>query len=76
MTDQVIFKMTPKDSDFEPECIAFILSEPAMTDHVLSYMHIGQHSEASVDFIDDCTPATEEESASLKAELKAIGYDL
>lgn len=39
-----------------------------------SYQHIGQHSDASRELIDDLRPATQEEKASLISELNSIGY--
>jgi hypothetical protein len=45
--------------------------------HVLSYQHVGQHSEADYTAcIASSRPATEQEYAALKAELEAIGYKL
>ena len=38
--------------------------------NLMSYAHIGQHSEASVDYYNMCRPATEEEYASLLHELE------
>lgn len=42
--------------------------------NIVSYMHIGQHSEASYDFYKETKGATEEEYKSLLEELKQI-YD-
>jgi hypothetical protein len=41
---------------------------------ISSYMHVGQHSEASSSLIADLDPATLEEYADLKAELEAEPY--
>jgi len=41
-----------------------------------SYMHIGQHSAASVDLTNVIKLASPEEYASLFAELESIGYNL
>lgn len=45
--------------------------------NIMSYMHVGQHSEASETLLRDrglLVTATKEESADLLAELKGIGY--
>jgi hypothetical protein len=79
VTARVVFKMTPVQKEFDesvPECIAFLLDCPANKGYVLSYMHIGQHSEASIDFVRDCRLAKPEEYAELKTELESLGYDL
>jgi hypothetical protein len=72
---RVIFKMTPKRCG-DVECIAYLLDCPANYGSVLSYMHVGQHGEACIDFMHDCTPAKPDEYADLKTELESIGYDL
>jgi len=74
---RVIFKMTP-DAQFitERECIAFLPDIPSNEGNIMSYMHVGQHSEASVGFYHDCTPATDEQFANLREELESIGYRL
>ncbi len=42
-----------------------------------SYMHVGQHSDATYPLVVSRTePATEAESASLREELQRIGYVL
>jgi len=40
------------------------------------YAHIGQHSEACEEYINECTPATEEQYKDLKQELESLGYNL
>lgn len=71
---RVIFKMTPFH---ESECIAFLLDCEANPGFVLSYMHVGQHSEASLGFMrHTCRQAKPEEYTSLQEELESIGYDL
>ncbi len=67
---RVIFKM------YDGECIAFLLDCPATYGYVLSYMHVGQHGEASIEFFHECKLATEEEFESLREELESIGYRL
>ena len=43
---------------------------------ILSYMHVGQHSDASPTLINSLSPATANEYRDLKNELISIGYDL
>jgi hypothetical protein len=79
---RVVFKMTPREEHtfpryvIESECIAFLLDCPANPHYVLSYVHVGQHGEASLGFYRDCKLATPEQYADLKAELQSIGYRL
>lgn len=57
------------------ELIAFIPSAPANKGMIMSYMHIGQHSEASIDFwLHDTEQCTDDEVYDLRQELKRIGY--
>lgn len=71
---RVVFKMTKEKN---PECIAFLLDVPANPGFIMSYAHIGQHSEAIFEFAEqDCRLATEEEYKALKEELESIGYRL
>lgn len=45
--------------------------------NIMSYMHVGQHGEASESLLRErsrLVTATEEEAADLKAELESIGY--
>ena len=74
-TTRVIFKNTPKRNGLV-EAIAFLVDCPANPGNILSYMHVGQHGEASRGFFYDCTPAKPEEYADLKKELEFVGYDL
>jgi hypothetical protein len=77
---RVIFKMTPKEVHptytIESECVAFLLDCPANTNRVLSYIHVGQHSEADFGWMNYCKLATPEQYADLKKELESMGYDL
>ena len=74
---RVVFKMTPKDVYSGRECIAFLLDVDANPNTIMSYMHVGQHSEASIGFCVACHLATPEEYASLKNELEnLVGYEL
>lgn len=73
MTD-VIFRRY-KDGDI----IALFPSEPGNTRLAtcLSYQHIGQHGAADLrGTMEDTTPASEKQFASLKQELEDIGYSL
>jgi hypothetical protein len=50
---------------------------PGVNTDCLSYMHIGQHSDASYPMVIKCTkPAKKEEYKPLFDELESIGYDL
>jgi hypothetical protein len=46
------------------------------TDSMECYAHIGQHSYCSLEWYRTTAPATPAESAALRKELAAIGYDL
>ena len=71
----VIFK---KDRRNGGEIIAFfpdtMYDGSCNPGNLMSYAHIGQHSEASIDYYNMCRPATEEEYAPLLHELEQI-YD-
>jgi hypothetical protein len=67
---RVIFKIS------DGECVAFLLDCPANYGNVLSYIHVGQHGEASIEFFSECKLATEEEYKDLREELESIGYRL
>lgn len=66
---KVIFRKT-KDG----EIIAFFPEASANFGNILSYMHIGQHGEASLEFYQETNKATETEYNALLMELKTI-YD-
>ena len=57
------------------EVVAFIPESTVNYGHILSYMHIGQHSEASLQYYWETVKATEEEYKSLLKELKSIYAD-
>lgn len=58
------------------DVIALLPDCPANPGNVLSYMHIGQHGEASYPHILNTTVLSEEgEYTPLLAELNSIGYD-
>lgn len=60
------------------ELIAFIPSAETNKGMILSYMHVGQHSEAAIEFmLHDCVPLTENDNAdNFIHELKSIGYNV
>jgi hypothetical protein len=66
---KVIFRKTPAG-----EIIAFFPEIPVNYGNIMSYMHIGQHGEASRDFYTDTKKATENEYRPLLQELQSI-YD-
>ena len=71
---KVEFKKTPEDGEviaFFPETKYDGSCNPGM---IMSYMHVGQHGEASVEFYNDCTTCLEEDYADLLAELEKV-YD-
>lgn len=61
---KVIFRKKGND------VIAFLPEIRVNHGNIMSYMHIGQHSEASYDFYNGTKRATEEEYKSLLEELK------
>ena len=65
---KVIFRK--KDNDV----IAFLPEIEVNHGNIMSYMHIGQHGEASYEFYTETKKATEEEYKSLLEELK-MRYD-
>lgn len=67
---RVVFKM------LEGEPIAFLLDVEANPNMVMSYMHVGQHGEASMECYQECPLAEESQYADLKSELESIGYHL
>lgn len=72
--DRVIFKLIPDDPQ-KGQVIAFLPDSLAETGFIWSYMHVGQHSEASLSFYHACKPARPEQYQELLAELISIGYD-
>jgi hypothetical protein len=68
----IIFKKT-----HDGEIIAFMPYEPAAYGNMLSYVHMGQHSEASIGFYHECKPAIQDEYDELKNELENhCGYNV
>ena len=78
---KVIFKKV-KDGYFKGDIIAFFISERRYDwndrqELIGCYQHIGQHGEASVEFMEnDTINASAEEYEALKKELENIGYNL
>lgn len=71
---EVEFKKTPEDGEviaFFPETRYDGSCNPGM---IMSYMHVGQHGEASMEFYNDCTTCLEEDYADLLSELEKV-YD-
>jgi hypothetical protein len=76
MKTKVIFHKMGK---INPDIVAFFPELPGDSNPhrtCLSYMHMGQHGAASLEFYRWTKPASPEEYASLKAELGSIGYNL
>ena len=80
MSDRVIIREwrnphDPTDTQLE----AFLPDSDANFGHIVSYAHIGQHSEANADYYLNCTHAvdyTRADVLELIGELRSIGYDV
>ena len=68
----VVFRKFKKGGDV----IALFPYEPGTNDPqmMMSYMHVGQHSSASMDLTRSTTPAKPDEYKDLQSELKRVGY--
>jgi hypothetical protein len=73
MKTKVIFRLHP-DVD---EPIAFLPDEKTANPSFIScYEHVGQHSDASLEYFTECRPATPDQYLPLKAEMENLfGYD-
>lgn len=71
---KVIFRKAKNPYTKEYEVVAFFPEIEANYGRILSYMHIGQHSEADLEFYQEAKKAVEAEYKPLLEELKAI-YD-
>lgn len=71
---KVIFRKVKNPYTGEYEAVAFFPETEANHGNIMSYMHIGQHSEASLEFYWTTKKATEAEYKPLLEELRAI-YD-
>ncbi len=70
--EKVVFRKYP-----DGELIALFPNLPGGPGLVTSYMHIGQHGDASMTVVKSQTsPATRAEAAELANELESIGYRL
>jgi hypothetical protein len=72
---RVVFCLIPNEPQ-KDEVIAFLYDVPANSGNVMSYMHTGQHSEASKGFSFECKLASPEQYSDLKTELELLGYEL
>lgn len=78
---KVVFKKV-KEGYFQNDIIAFFISEKRYDwnnrqELIGCYQHIGQHGEATVDYMEnDTVDASAEEYEALKNELERIGYNL
>lgn len=61
--------------DKDGEIIAFFPEIEANYGRILSYMHIGQHGEADLEFYQETKKATETEYQLLLTELKSVYND-
>lgn len=71
---KVIFRKAKNPYSKRYEVVAFFPEIEANNGRILSYMHIGQHSEADLGFYHETKKATEEEYKPLLEELK-VRYD-
>lgn len=76
MSENITLKIDPTG-----EPIAIIWDTPANKNCFMTYQHVGQHSEASIEYIGiDCKriKSTEDiiKACTLVQELKSIGYDV
>ena len=73
---KVFFKKSMTEG-FENTVTAFFPDAKVNPNMILSYEHIGQHGEASIEFCRECIEANPAEYAELKNELeKLCGYNL
>lgn len=70
VTINVYFRKFP-----EGDVIA-LWDEGDLTPWISSYMHVGQHGEASADLVDSLDKATSEEYADLMKEMQGRGYEI
>jgi len=68
-TTPVIFRIINK------ELLAIFPTLPANRGNMVVYAHIGQHGEASIEYIQSGRPALPEEYDDLLQELVSMGYD-
>lgn len=68
--DRVVFRM------IRGEVCAFLPDSDVNYGNILCYAHIGQHSEASLEYYRLGRLATPQEYTDLKTELESIGYKI
>ncbi len=73
---RVIFKKSYNPYIKEWEVFACLLDVEANKGRVMTYQHVGQHSEGDILYCAGCKPATPKEYEGLKIELESIGYNL
>lgn len=61
---------------FEDGDVIALWDDGSRKEWISSYMHVGQHSEASKDLVDTLAPATAGEYGPLLNELKGRGYNV
>ena len=71
---QVIFRMVYNPYTKRYECEAFLPEDPVRYGRIGNYAHIGQHSEASLEYYWKSKKASPEQYAELYKELQRI-YD-
>ena len=71
---QVIFRMVYNPYKKQYECEAFLPEAPVKYGRIGNYAHIGQHSEASLDYYYKSKKASPEQYVELYKELQGI-YD-
>lgn len=71
--DRIIFKLEPEQNQ---TVIAFIIDAPVNFGNIGSYQHIGQHSEASIDYFHKCKPAAPAQYEGVKKEMESLGYNI
>lgn len=72
---KVIFRKVKNPYANEWDIVAFLPETPACYGNIMSYIHDGQHDEASMEFYWSTKKATPEEYADLLEELKGVYYD-
>jgi hypothetical protein len=73
----VIFRLFPDPEYFDNpgiEVIAFIQGYDCNPGMIMSYMHLGQHGEASIELINELKPCPINDALPLLRELESIGY--
>jgi hypothetical protein len=58
------------------EIFACLLDIPANPGYVVTYTHVGQHSDGDISYCANCKRATVDEYMPLFEELESLGYNL